>query len=172
MEDLQARLSALTGDIAAVKHEKNKLKRACQEQSCSALPKGWKLTEPMKRTVLAMHYLADYDPEPAVRYLQARSRQHQWRPRKSDDEVATIVENLFLSTDEGVGAALSDLTSPENADVRRKALKEVEEWRVVKWTRGCNEQTSVSPSSAHMLDRVEESRLTVSYTHLTLPTKA
>ena len=161
MEEMQARLSALSDDMAMVKHEKGKLKRSYEEQSRSAKPKGWKLTEPMRRTVLAIHYLADYDPEPAVRYLQARSRQHQWRPRKSDEEVATIVENLFMSSDEGEGAALSDLTSPESADVCRKALKDTEEWRVVKWARACNEQTSVAPSSAHMLDRMEENRLNV-----------
>ena len=129
--------------------------------ACNPEPKEWKVTEPIRKTVLAIHYLADYDPEPAVRYLQARSRQHQWRPRMSDEEVASMVENLFISSDEGEGAALADSASPADAGVHRKALKVVEEWKVVKWGRQCNTEASVAPSSASMLDRLEENRMKI-----------
>ena len=119
------------------------------------------MTGPKRKTVLAIHYLADYDPEPAVRYLQARSRQHQWRPRMSDEDAASMVENLYISSDGGEGAALADSASPADAGVHREALKVVEEWKVVRWGRQCITEASVAPSSASMLDRLEENRMKI-----------
>ena len=163
MEELQARMSALSEELAVVKGEKRQLKRsrdADLKRSRAAEARAWRLTEPMRRTVLAMYYLADYDAEPAVRYLHSRSRQHQW-PAKSDDEILTVVEDIFLRADVAEGAALSDCTSPMDAGVLRVALKQVEEWKVVRWAKQCNEELRVAPSTASLLDRLEENRMKI-----------
>ena len=80
VEELQARVSALTEELTAVEGETRQLKRsqdADLKRSRAAEARAWRLTEHMRRTVLAMYYLADYDAEPAVKYLHSRSREHQ-----------------------------------------------------------------------------------------------
>ena len=94
------------------------IKRARKEmqKKAAADARAWRLTEPMRHAVLAMYSLADYDAEPAVIYLQARRRQHQW-PEKSDTAVARLVEDLFAASDSEEFAALQDV-SPRMSLIR------------------------------------------------------
>ena len=135
------------------------IKRARKEmqKKAAADARAWRLPEPMRRAVLAMYSLADYDAEPAVIYLQARRRQHQW-PEKSDTDVARLVEDLFAASDSEEFAALQDVSDPLDLNALRVAVKHVEEWKAVAWARSLNSQAGVAPSSESMLERLEESR--------------
>ena len=152
MDELERRKHLLNAALNEVKRDQKKAKK-----EAATAGRIWRLKEPIRRAALAMYSLAGYNVEPAMRYLHACQRQHHW-PAKSDDEVARIVEDLFLAADEAEVDALVDTENPLDATALRCALRYVEEWAVVVDSRRLNTHRGIAPSSEAVLEQLESNR--------------
>ena len=107
----------------------------------------------------------DCNAEPAVQFLAISGRHRQW-PERSEDELRAIVEDSFLrATSHQAGldefAALLDTSSPSDPRAMQVALRVVQEWRLVAWTRSLNYDKGVSLSTEAVLQRLEQARLSL-----------
>ena len=119
---------------------------------------AWKLSPTLERTVLIIYTLAGYAAEPAVKFLAGSGRRRHW-PDKSDEELEDIVVDCFLKADAAEVASLTDTDDPADAAAIDVAMRCVEEWRLVVWTRRANAEKGVAPNTDAVLQRLEEHRL-------------
>ena len=101
--------------------------------------------------------LTGYFLEPAIRFLRSVGQKRRW-PQKSEDELGLIVEQVFSAVDPDDIAALTDTAAPSKPAALRAAMKWVQEWGLVAWTRRLNEDKGVAPSTQAVLEKAEEIR--------------
>lgn len=159
--DEAARLRALDAERAEVIAAARKL-RASMRASSKAAERHWVLTGSVRNAVLIMFDLAQGDTEPALVYLDGIRRQYGW-PEQPSDDVVRLVEDTYLeatSTDNALAeyAALVNATNPTDAAAMRLAVRRVEEWRVVVWSRRQNVEKGLAPCGDLLLQRAEDSR--------------
>jgi hypothetical protein len=77
--------------------------------------KAWALSIQMQHVTLIAFVLSEYNVQPCVHYLRACGRERHW-PAPSDDELATLVEHIFLHAELDHIAALSDTIDPSDID--------------------------------------------------------
>ena len=106
---------------------------------------------------ITIYALADYTAEPAVRFLMDAAKRRKWPP-KAEEDLSRLVEEHFLKTDPEALAAWSDVNAPSDAATVKVALKYVEQWRLVAWTRNLNYDSGVAPSTESVLLRLEAAR--------------
>ena len=151
-KELRDAIAELGSEIAAAKRARRNAERVAAD--------AWALTEHMRRVVLAAFVLAEYMPEPAVKYLVARGRERHW-PERSEEDLSTFVENIFLASMEGnaeEAIALADLSEPTDQAALRDAVKYVHEWRVVIWVRDASSTAGEAPSTRSELEHAEVMR--------------
>jgi hypothetical protein len=141
MSDLLAARSAV---VASLVETRSLL--ASARRRATAVAKAWVLTPSMRRAVIAMYSLAD-SAEPAVAYLQACGRERHWPDRGSED-LTKLTEDLFLQTDATEVVDLTDSVNPSHPQTLAVALRYVEQWRVVAWSRALNTERGIAPSTA------------------------
>lgn len=124
-----------------------------QRKAARAIEKRWALTERMRNTVLIIYVLTTYSAEPAGVFLKKCGAERHW-PRKSDEELAAIVEDLFLTVDEHDLAALTDTDHPSDRAALMEAMNYVEQWRLASWGQDLNEK-GLAPSTDAVLSRLE-----------------
>ena len=117
----------------------------------------WAMTDTITRPMLTIYALADYTAEPAVRFLMDAAKRRKWPP-KAEEDLSRLVEEHFLKTDPEALAAWSDVNAPSDAATVKVALKYVEQWRLVAWTRNLNYDSGVAPSTESVLLRLEAAR--------------
>jgi hypothetical protein len=157
MEDLLARRRALDAARACTKLQ---LKRARQSlrDGMRAEVKAWRLSDALRRSVLIVYVLADYNIEVAARFLAAGGRKRHW-PERSEEELAAVVEHHFLETSAAELASLTDTEDPSDVASMKAALSYVGQWRLVGWATGLNVAKGVAPSTEAVLHRLEAQRL-------------
>ena len=67
-----------------------------------------------------------------------------------------IVENCFLGVGLQEFGSLTDEVNPFDSKAMKEALGYVEQWRLVVWARGANEDHGVAPSTGSLLQRFQE----------------
>ena len=156
MASLQRRKQAIDAALAVNRQE---LKRARwrQKDERRAEESVWRLTAFVSDVALIIYVLAGYSLEPAIRFLHSVGQKRRW-PQKSEDELGFIVEQLFLSAGPDDTAGLADTTAPSKPAALRAAMKWVQEWGLVSWTRRLNEDKGVAPSTQAILEKAEEMR--------------
>ena len=145
-------------EIAAALAQTNRELKAAQRQQKSrgeAAARAWKLPTLLAHALLIIYQLAD--SAAAVKYLVNYSRKRHW-PQKPEDEVKSMVEDVFLEADVGFLASLADMENPADAEAMRLALPYIEQRRLVVWATGLNEQHGLAPSTEAVLQRLEQSR--------------
>lgn len=103
----------------------------------------------LSHVVIISYALAEWDTEPAVKYLVAKAAQRQW-PVRPDGEVARVVQDAFALAFDANPAhvlALCDTAAPSDEEAMRTALHYVEQWRVARWSAQLNREKGVEPSS-------------------------
>ena len=156
LADLRRRKQALDAALAASRQE---LKRARWRQKDARRAEGsvWLLTAFTSDVVLIIYVLAGYALEPAIRFLRSVGEKRRW-PQKGDDELGPMVEQVFLAVGPDEIAAIIDTTAPSKPAALRAAIKWVQEWELVAWTRRLNEEKGVAPSTQAVLGKAEERR--------------
>ena len=134
--DLQRQKRAIDAAIAVNRQE---LKRARwrQKDARRAEASVWRLTAFVSDVVLIIYVLTGYFLEPAIRFLRSVGQKRRW-PQKSEDELGLIVEQVFSAVDPDDIAALTDTAAPSKPAALRAAMKWVQEWGLVAWTRRLN----------------------------------
>ena len=112
----------------------------------------------MVHAVLIIYGLAEYNAAPAVKFLASSGRKRHW-PAKSEEELAALVEDLFLQTDPDDFAALVDSGAPSDPGAMQVAVGVVQEWRLAAWTQCLNYTKGVAPRTEALLRQFEKSRL-------------
>ena len=106
---------------------------------------AWRLSEPLRNTLLFIYVLAGYVTAPAAAFLAAAGRKRHW-PAMTEAELERRVEDLFVGVDEHERAALTDMDGPTDTESMRMAPRCTEEWRVAGWATRLNfEQGVASP---------------------------
>ena len=154
LEVLRRRKAELDERIKAVSRELGDFLRSQQSERARA-SRAWKLTERLRRVALIAYVLADYTPEPAVVFLRNAGGARGW-PDVSDDELAFMVEQLFLEADVDDIAALSDESDPLDCHAVRVAARYAREWRLVVWGRRLNDECGIAPSVRMLVDKAYE----------------
>lgn len=144
---------ALADTTRAIEQERRRRKEATKRAA-----RAWQLTEVLRRPVLILYLLADYNAAAAVRYLAKGGKRRHWPP-KSDEELAAVVEECFLHADADELAALADTAHPLDVAAMKAAQGYLEEWRLVTWTASLNSAKGLAPTNEMVLQRAEESRL-------------
>lgn len=127
-----------------------------------AAARAWVLSGRILNTTLTIYLQAQYEVQPAIKYLTGVARQRHW-PSKPEEEVGALVEDAFLrmaDSDAGLEelAGLGDVNNPTDVVAMRDALKFVEEWKVVEWARQQHAQRRLAPSTSLLLEYAEASR--------------
>ena len=78
--------------------------------------------------------------------------------RKSDEELALMIEDAPLHVDLDDFARLTDHDDPSVPDSMKKGVSIVEQRGIVVWARGLDNGQGVSPSTISVLQRVEQTR--------------
>ena len=120
--------------------------------------KAWALSIQMQHVTLIAFVLSEYNVQPCVHYLRACGRERHW-PAPSDDELATLVEHIFLHAELDHIAALSDTIDPSDIDALNIAVKYVHEWKVSDWAMRMNVNAGVAPCTEALLQQAEAARL-------------
>ena len=143
--DLQRQKRAIDAALAVNRQE---LKRARwrQKDARRAEESIWRLTVFVSDVALIIYVLTGYSLEPAIRFLHSVGQKRRW-PQKSEDELGLIVEQMFSAVDPDDIAALTDTAAPSKPAALRAAMKWVQEWGLVAWTRRLNEDKGVAPST-------------------------
>ena len=147
---MDAALADIRGEVKAERQRQKDMQRRQAN--------AWKLTAVLEHTVLIIYGLTGYAAEPAVNFLAACGRRRHW-PEKSEEELETIVVDLFLKVDAVELAGLTDTEGPADPAAMVAALPVVEQWRLVAWTAGANTTKGVAPSTDALLHRLEVERL-------------
>ena len=155
---LESELVAVRREIRGARDCAGAAKRAAKR----SLAHAWVLSDEVRDVTMIAFALAQYDPEPAVKYLRNVAMQRHW-PKKSDAEVARLIDDCF---DDATGsdaamdalAKLADPTDPTNAAAMRAAMVYVEEWRVVTWARLQAVRKGLAVSTDLLLHQVETLR--------------
>ena len=154
LEALRRRRAELDERLKDVNLELGEFLRSQKSERARA-SRVWKLTERLQRIALIAYVLADYTPEPAVVFLRNAGGARGW-PDASDDELAFMVEQLFLEADVDEVAALSDESDPLDYHAVRVAARYAREWRLVVWGRRLNEDCGIAPSVRMLVDKAFE----------------
>jgi hypothetical protein len=152
LHELQRRAVDLRASVAAARRE---LRRGVAAERVSA--RAWQLGPSLTNEAVLTYALAGCSAEPAVRFLVATGRQRHW-PERAEDDLRTLVEDLYLQIDLEDLVSLMDTESPLDAAAMRAAQRRVLEWRLFTWTQGLNYDKGVAPCTAALLDRLEECR--------------
>ena len=160
LEALRSRKAELDASLKAADAELSDFLRSQQRERVRA-SRVWKLSERVKRVVLATYVLADYAPEPAVVFLRNAGRARGW-PDLSEDELAYMVEELFLDIGVDELAALADESDPLDCKVALVAARYAREWRLVMWGRRLNCECGIAPSVRMLVDKAYELGVTSS----------
>ena len=121
---------------------------------------AWVLTEGMRSVVAMVYVMSQYNVEPAVQFLLACGRERHWTPL-DEKSLSRLVEDVFMSFGGDAIANLTCLNHPMDHCAMKTAIRYLREWHVVEQTRRVNSEKGVAPSSAWMLERAEEFRLTL-----------
>ena len=151
-EQLAAVRAALRVTKLQLKAERQRVKDQRKKDA-----KMWLLTGWVAHVVLIVFMLSGQQVDPAVRFLGEIGRRRNWR-QKEDEELRTMVEDLFLAVDLGVLSGLCDLANPTDPEAAKAAVRISEEWRLMQWVKRLNEEQGVAPSTGMLLDRLEARR--------------
>ena len=121
-------------------------KRKLEQRRAEAEARAWVLP-PHVRHAAILIFDQTGDAEGACKYLAARAREYHWRPEKSDEELRTLVEDLYLDIDAEELAALEEEADPR---AREAAGKYILQRRVVAWGRRANTTSGVAPSNMQL----------------------
>ena len=152
--DPLARKHALDAAVGAAEREIRRERRKIRATERS-VSRSWQLPLGLQRTALIIYAKSGYIAEPAVKYLLCQARKRHW-PEKPDTEVQEIVENCFLGIDLQEFGSLTDEVNPFDPMAMKEALGYLEQWRLVVWARGANEDHGVAPSTGSLLQRFQE----------------
>ena len=156
MHEQKRSLDTALADNAA---ELKRARRNAQARERAA-SRAWQLPAPLRRAALVAYALADHSVEPVVKLLAANGRKRHW-PDKTQGELVTLVETLFLEVDEAELAGLADTEHPEDGGAMRIALPYVEELRLFLWASGLKRDKGVAPSTEAVLQQLEAQRLSL-----------
>ena len=156
MEDLAKRKAEVDVALAATHQE---LKRARQQEKDAkkAAVRARSLSESLAHSVLIVYVLTDYASEAVATFLHNAGRRRHW-PEKCEDDLVALVEKLFEDTDLEKTLALTNIEEPADAGAMESALPYVLQWRAVEWTRRCNMELGVAPSTESILQELEQQR--------------
>ncbi len=166
---MATRLDVIAQQRAALAEERRRLSREAalerdrQARAARAAARAWQLTgAKLRNPVFIAYALADWDPEPAAKFLMAKAEQYHW-PQRPVAEIVRLIEDAFMAfTESDAGRSellgLIDLAAPADAVALRSALRYVEEWRVVMWARRQNSLKGLRPSSDLLLSYAERRR--------------
>ena len=157
LEELQAQRAALQGQIAGARQQV-KVARQKAKDDAKKSKKVWVLTESLRRVALIVFCLSNYATAPAVEFLVAAAAKRKW-PVKTEEEVAAMVEDIFLKADMQELEELCDLHSPKDIAAARAGVRFSEQWRLAEWVRRLNFGSGVAPSTETVLQRLEAERL-------------
>ena len=121
MDDLLNRKRKLQEDLAAVGATIRRAK-AKAKAAVAANARAWVLTGGVLSTVLVAYVLADGVVDPAVVFLKQKGRQFGW-PEKTDDELAVLVDDVFLAADTEAMVALADYTTSPDKSATETAIR-------------------------------------------------
>ena len=153
VQALAARKAQLDHELAASRREV----RLEQQRRKDHRRRTWALTGYLKDAVAILYDLAGGTAAPAQLFLSAAARQRQW-PVKSDEDLKTLVEDVYLAVDMDRLVGLVDLEAPTNPSALRACVRFYEEWRLAEWVRQLKVVQGVAPSTGSVLERYEESR--------------
>ena len=153
---VRGQLAAVHTALQATKRQLKRERQRVKDQRKKDAKK-WRLTGRLARVVLIVFMLAGQQVDPAVHFLAGIGRQRKWPP-KEDEELKTMVEDLFLAVDVDVLAGLCDLANPADPAAAKAAVRISEEWRLMQWVKRLNEEQGVAPSTGMLLDRLEARR--------------
>ena len=151
-EQLAAVRAALRTTTQQLKQERQRDKAERKKRA-----KMWLLTGWVAHVVLIVFMLSGQHVDPAVKFLVDFGRRRKWEP-KEDDELKTMVEDLFLAVDLDVLTELCDLANPSDPAAAKEAVRISEEWRLAQWVKRLNEQQGVAPSTDMVLGNLEAHR--------------
>ena len=154
--DLQRQKRAIDAALAVNRQELKKA-RWRQKDARRAEESIWRLNAFVSDVALIIYVLTGYFLEPAIRFLRSVGQKRRW-PQKSEDELGLLVEQVFSAVDPDDIAALTDTAAPSKPAALRAAMKWVQEWGLVAWTRRLNEDKGVAPSTQAVLEKAEEIR--------------
>lgn len=154
--DLERQRAEVDAALAVVRRDA-KVARQREKDAKKGQAKAWSLTGLLKHAVLIVYILTGYKSEPVVTFLTNNGRKRHW-PERTDEELLSLVNDLFLEVGLEELAALSDMTAPSDIESMRVAVAYVEQWGVVVWTRQQNANNGVTPCTEFVLQRFEEGR--------------
>ena len=150
--DLERQKAELTRALAGTRGELRRAKAAAKSRA-----RAWELTAELRKSPLSVYVLGGYEVEPAVRFLRDMGQRRRW-PSIPDAAAHRMVEDLFLAADLEEIAAVSAAPDPHDSPPMRAAMKAVEEWKLVVWTRMQNSERGVAPSTDAVLQRLAADR--------------
>ena len=157
LDGLLVERARLKTEMAAKKQLiKQEEKKAAAAQRSAA--RRWQLTPWLKQVALAIYLHAEYRAAPAIKFLQTVASKRSW-PRKEDQELQRMVEDLFAAADMQELLGLYELEEPDDPSVVAEVIKYVQEWRPVEYVRDMNSRVGVAPSTEDILRQLEANRL-------------
>jgi hypothetical protein len=133
---------------AARRHEKNEERKAS---------KAWQLTTFITHVLLILFVRADEVAAPASVLLAQTAKKKQW-PAKSDEELTTIIVDLYLQSDPADVAGLVDENNPSDPEAMRDAVRWSEEWGLVCQVEALNYKKGLAPPTELVLRMLEQRR--------------
>ena len=159
LEDLLAERERMNAELAVTQKELRKQKQVAKDKARSLAGK-WRVTGHLMKVALIVYTLAGYHAAPAVRFLHTSARKRRW-PGKSDEELERLVEDLFLSANMAEVLELCDTDRPSDPAAMQEAVRLVVEWRAVEYIEDANNRLGLAPSTALVLQKMEQNRLQV-----------
>ena len=126
-------------------------------RTAAAAARQWSLTERMVRVVLMCTLLADGVPDPGVVFLRGQGRRRPTWPYKSDEELAIMVLDRFLTTDVAGVISMCDQATTPDSGALVESTRLVEEWRVSAWAAAANHK-GASLATSSVFDEFERRR--------------
>jgi|NorSeaMetagenome_1021524.scaffolds.fasta_scaffold05073_4 hypothetical protein len=127
-------------------------KDACRQSAHDGARRGggaWNLPEVIRNAALIIYTLCDFEQLPVIIYLRGVGVSRRWATLP-DDDLAKLVEELFLATDLTDMVALTRSGGSSDPDAMRIAMDSEREWRVVRWGMDMN-ACGVAPSTSELL---------------------
>ena len=157
LAELQAQQAALREQVAGARQRVKAAKQKTKDDAKKS-KKVWVLTESLRRVALIAFCLSNYATAPAVEFLAGAAAKRKW-PVKTEEELAAMVEEIFLKADLQEVEELCDLRNPKDLAAAREGVRFSEQWRLADWVQRLNFGSGVAPSTETVLQRLEAERL-------------
>ena len=140
--------SAVNAKIAAAKRESASDVAAARE----IVKPTWDLSAWMRKVVLIVYILCNYELAPCVLWLRVQANRRRWNKLETRS-IELMVEDLFVSTNLDETASLVDSHDPADLRAYEEAMRIVNEYEVVCWGRKLT-AAGIAPSSGDLLSKL------------------